>query len=101
MLKRGTRTRCSFAPDSNPLVMRVIHNPTLPVFGLLTAFLLVAQGLWAQEVFLNEVDADSYTVPDSLEFVELFGAPNQPLDGHIVVFTRGRKRSDVHGLCGV
>ena len=69
--------------------MRVIHNPTLPVFGLLTAFLLVAQGLWAQEVFLNEVDADSYTVPDSLEFVELFGAPNQPLDGHIVVFYKG------------
>jgi len=69
--------------------MRVIHNQPLRIFGLLTAFLLVAQGLWAQGVFLNEVDADSYTVPDSLEFVELFGAPNQPLDGHIVVFYKG------------
>ena len=44
---------------------------------------------FAQGVFLNEVDSDSNTVPDSTEFVELYGAPNAPLDGHIVVFYKG------------
>ena len=43
----------------------------------------------AQDVFINEVDADSQTVPDSLEFVELFGTPDQLLDGHIAVFYKG------------
>jgi len=44
---------------------------------------------FAQDVFLNEVDSDSNTVPDSTEFVELYGAPNAPLDGHVVVFYKG------------
>ena len=47
------------------------------------------QPCFGQGVFLNEVDSDSNTVPDSTEFVELYGAPNTPLDGHIVVFYKG------------
>ena len=45
--------------------------------------------MFAQGLFINEVDSDSNTVPDSLEFVELHGAPNAALDGHIVVFYKG------------
>lgn len=43
----------------------------------------------AQTVFINEVDADSNTVPDSLEFVELYGPANYALDGLTVVFFKG------------
>ena len=69
--------------------MRLLQNLSHRVFPLLALLVLAASGASAQQVFLNEVDADSYTVPDSLEFVELFGAPDQPLDGHIVVFYKG------------
>ncbi len=69
--------------------MRLLQNLSHRVFPLLALFFLAASGASAQQVFLNEVDADSYTVPDSLEFVELFGAPDQPLDGHVVVFYKG------------
>ena len=69
--------------------MRLLQNLSHRVFPLLALLFLAASGASAQQVFLNEVDADSYTVPDSLEFVELFGAPDQPLDGHIVVFYKG------------
>ena len=69
--------------------MRLLENLSHRVSCLLALLFLAASGASAQQVFLNEVDADSYTVPDSLEFVELFGAPDQPLDGHIVVFYKG------------
>ena len=69
--------------------MRLLQNLSHRVFPLLALLFLAASGASAQQVFLNEVDADSYTVPDSLEFVELFGAPDQPLDGHIVVLYKG------------
>ena len=69
--------------------MRLLQNPSLRISGLLSVSFLLFSGVSAQQVFLNEVDADSNSVPDSLEFVELFGAPNQPLDGHIVVFYKG------------
>ena len=69
--------------------MRLLQNLSHRVSPLLALLFLAASGASAQQVFLNEVDADSYTVPDSLEFVELFGAPDQPLDGHIVVFYKG------------
>ena len=69
--------------------MRLLQNLSHRVFPFLALLFLAASGASAQQVFLNEVDADSYTVPDSLEFVELFGAPDQPLNGHIVVFYKG------------
>ena len=57
--------------------MRLLQNLSHRVFPLFALLFLAASGALAQQVFLNEVDADSYTVPDSLEFVELFGAPDQ------------------------
>jgi len=56
---------------------------------MIMAFLGFPRGIFAQGVFVNEVDCDSNTVPDSLEFVELYGEPNTALDGHIVVFYKG------------
>ncbi len=83
------RTRRTFAPDSNALVVRIIQNSFFRLSSVFLAVFLPVYWAEAQDVFLNEVDADSYTVPDSLEFVELFAGPNQPLDGHIVVFFKG------------
>ena len=40
------------------------------------------------EVLINEVDADTAGT-DTLEFVELFGAANAPLDGLVLVFYNG------------
>ena len=40
------------------------------------------------EVVINEVDADTAGT-DTLEFVELFGPANEPLDGLVVVFYNG------------
>ena len=56
---------------------------------MIVAFLGFPLGIFAQGIFVNEVDCDSNTVPDSLEFVELYGEPNTALDGHIVVFYKG------------
>ena len=69
--------------------MRSVSSP--PFFrAALLALCLAASGLcFSQGVFLNEVDSDSNTVPDSTEFVELFGDPNTSLDGHTVVFYKG------------
>ena len=69
--------------------MRIIQNSLFRLFSVFLTALFSWSGALAQDVFLNEVDADSYTVPDSLEFVELFAEPNYPLDGHIVVFYKG------------
>ena len=97
----GTKSRRSFATHSNALVMRSLSNLLCRPAGILLILLGVMSSGSAQQVFLNEVDADRYTAPDSLEFVELFGAPDQSLDGHIVVFYRGRKRPDLQGVCRV
>jgi hypothetical protein len=43
----------------------------------------------AQDLRINEVDCDSNSVPDSLEFVELYGAPEMSLDGYTLVFFKG------------
>ena len=64
-----------------------IHSLTKAAISL--AFLASVAATHAQGVFINEVDSDSNTVPDSAEFVELYGAPNMVLDGHIVVFYKG------------
>ena len=81
--------RATFALDSNPLAMRPASNFFAFTALCLSAFVLFPSLTSAQDVFINEVDADSNTVPDSLEFVELFGEPNLALDGHIVVFYKG------------
>jgi hypothetical protein len=44
--------------------------------------------LSAQSILINELDADQVG-SDSLEFVELVGAPNASLDGYILVFFNG------------
>ena len=69
--------------------MRSLHQPLLGFFVLAFSLTATLSGAYAQNVFLNEVDADNNSVPDSLEFVELFSGPNVPLDGHIVVFYKG------------
>ncbi|MBL6645113.1 MAG: PKD domain-containing protein [Flavobacteriales bacterium] len=69
--------------------MRSISHTPLQAVAMIVAFLGFPLGIFAQGVFVNEVDCDSNTVPDSLEFVELYGEPNTALDGHIVVFYKG------------
>ena len=60
--------------------MRSLHQPLLGFFVLAFSLTATLSGAYAQNVFLNEVDADNNSVPDSLEFVELFSGPNVPLD---------------------
>lgn len=69
--------------------MRCVSFPVNPARSLLSAMVLLPWSLAGQGLFVNEVDCDSNSVPDSLEFVELYGAPNAALDGHIVVFYKG------------
>ena len=69
--------------------MRSVTNTPLRPLAPLMAVLLFSTTSWGQSLFLNEIDCDSNTVPDSLEFVELYGAPNSALDGHVVVFYKG------------
>ena len=69
--------------------MRTLNLPVFRLLGALCLCFFCASSAIAQNVFLNEVDADSNTVPDSAEFVELFGEPEMALDGHIVVFYKG------------
>ena len=53
------------------------------------------------EVRINELDPDQPGA-DTQEFIELFGAPNQPLDGLILVFITGASDDsyDVYDLAG-
>ncbi|MEY3598508.1 MAG: hypothetical protein RL521_930 [Bacteroidota bacterium] len=53
------------------------------LFAMMGAF-----QMQAQEVLINEVDADQVG-SDTLEFVELVGAPNLSLDGYILVLFNG------------
>ena len=69
--------------------MRTLNLTSARLLGALCFCFLGAFSAAAQDLFLNEVDADSNTVPDSAEFVELFGEPEMALDGHIVVFYKG------------
>ena len=69
--------------------MRSLHHILFGFFLLAIALTAPQSAAYAQNVFINEVDADNNSVPDSLEFVELFSQPNVPLDGHIVVFYKG------------
>ncbi|MEY4331212.1 MAG: hypothetical protein RL609_1960 [Bacteroidota bacterium] len=56
---------------------------------ILFSFLMfAAAGAQAQGVLINEVDADQMG-SDTLEFVELVGAPNTSLDGYILVLFNG------------
>lgn len=45
-------------------------------------------GVQAQDIYINEVDADTAGT-DILEFVELYGPANQSLDGYVLVFYNG------------
>lgn len=83
------KSRPTFALDSKPLEMRSLHSLLLGSFLLASILMCAPSAGYAQNVFINEVDADNNSVPDSLEFVELFGDPNLPLDGHIIVFYKG------------
>lgn len=69
--------------------MRSVIPATWLFCCLLAAATSLPLSSQAQSVFVNEVDCDSNSVPDSLEFVELYGEPNMALDGHIVVFYKG------------
>ncbi len=69
--------------------MRSVFTPFLQPATFLALTLCSLTAGQAQGLFINEVDCDSNTVPDSLEFVELFTAPNATLDGHVVVFYKG------------
>jgi hypothetical protein len=55
------------------------------LFGLLLFLLGLAP---LQALVINELDADTAGT-DALEFVELFGTPNQSLDGYVLVFFNG------------
>lgn len=56
--------------------------------GLVLATLhIFAQG-GQSSIVINEVDSDN-AGSDNQEFVELFGAPNTSLDGHVIVFFNG------------
>lgn len=50
--------------------------------------MIAALGSQAQAILINEVDADQVG-SDTLEFVELVGAPNTPLDGYVLVMFNG------------
>jgi hypothetical protein len=71
----------------------------------LLSFLLMCLSTWAvaqiTEVRINEVDPDQPSV-DTQEFIELFGAPNLPLDGLVLVFFSGFDdlAYDVYDLAG-
>ena len=71
----------------------------------LLSFLLMCLSTWAvaqiTEVRINEVDPDQ-PAADTQEFIELFGSPNQPLDGLILVFITGASDDsyDVYDLAG-
>lgn len=55
---------------------------------LVAALLLVAAPVLAQNVVINELDADTEST-DVLEFVELYGDPGASLDGYVLVFYNG------------
>jgi len=57
----------------------------ISLFGVLA---LCAGVAGAQDVLINEVDADTDGT-DVLEFIELYGVPNTPLDGMAVVLING------------
>lgn len=57
-------------------------------FALLFS-ILASTTLHSQDLRINEVDCDSNSVPDSLEFVEIYGAPDMSLDGYVLVFFKG------------
>jgi hypothetical protein len=71
----------------------------------LLSFLLMCLSTWAAaqitEVRINEVDPDQ-PAADTQEFIELFGAPNLPLDGLVIVFFSGFDdlSYDVYDLAG-
>lgn len=58
------------------------------VTALLAVLLLAALPALAQGVVINELDSDTVGT-DILEFVELFGDANAPLDGYVLVFYNG------------
>jgi len=55
---------------------------------LLFIFVLISSALSAQDVVINEVDADT-PGSDTAEFIELKAAPNTSLDGYLIVFFSG------------
>jgi hypothetical protein len=60
---------------------------SLSLLGVVSIFLVFATSAGAN-VLINEVDADTPGT-DVLEFVELFGPANEPLDGLVLVFYNG------------
>ncbi|MCK4412311.1 MAG: hypothetical protein KAY32_02080, partial [Candidatus Eisenbacteria sp.] len=58
------------------------------IFSLFAVLALCAGVAGAQDVLINEVDADTEGT-DILEFVELYGGPGMALDGYFVVFFNG------------
>ena len=49
---------------------------------------IFSHGFVFGQIYINEVDADTNGA-DTLEFVELFGPPNAPLNGLVVVLFNG------------
>jgi len=57
------------------------------IFPLLAA-LVLCTGMASAQVLINELDSDTAST-DVLEFVELYGPANTPLDGLVLVFWNG------------
>ena len=55
----------------------------------LASLIMLPAAAFSQDLRINEVDCDSNSVPDSLEFVELHGAPEMSLDSYTLVFFKG------------
>ena len=66
---------------------RLTRNGGLRALAALLLVLVAATAAQA-EVLINEIDADTPST-DVLEFVELYGSPNEPLDGLVLVFYNG------------
>ncbi|MBK6899867.1 MAG: lamin tail domain-containing protein [bacterium] len=70
--------------------MRTSSNRGPSGFRILVAMLLVLAAAFSAraDVLINEIDADTPST-DVLEFIELYGTPNQSLDGLVVVLYNG------------
>lgn len=68
------------------MVSRRNETGRMWVFALMIGVLTA--GALGQSVLINEVDADTPST-DTAEFVELYGTPNQSLDGYVLVFFNG------------
>jgi len=66
------------------------HGGTRTLWATLLLALIFALGAVSTQaaVLINELDSDTVSI-DALEFIELYGSPNEALDGLVLVFFNG------------